>query len=410
MDVLQRFLNYIAIETTSDEASESCPSSSGQLELANVLTKELLALGLSDAHTDENGYVMATLPSNLDYDVPTVGFIAHMDTAPDLTTKNIAPRVLENYDGLPIVLNETYNIILSPDDFPDLKDYVGQDLVVTDGSTLLGADDKAGVAEIMSAVATLVHNPKLPHGKIRIGFTPDEEIGRGADHFDVTKFGATYAYTMDGGPIGELEYESFNANNAKVHVQGRNVHPGYAKDRMINALEIIQEFNALLPKHEKPEYTSGYEGFFHLTQLNGTVEKASCSFIIRDHDRKKFEYKKELFASAADFLNKKYGENTVSVELKDMYYNMGEKIDPVYEIVEIAKQAMLEEGIEPHIVPIRGGTDGSRLSYMGLPCPNIFAGGHNFHGKHEFVPVQSMEKAVKVILNIVNRYTTFNSK
>lgn len=405
MNVLNRFLNYIAVETTSSETSESCPSTTGQLELGKLLTKELHELGIHDAHMDENGYVMATLPSNVNYDVPTIGFIAHMDTAPDLTTKNINPRVLKNYDGTPIVLNEALNILLSPEDFPDLKDYIGQDLVVTDGKTLLGADDKAGISEIMSAIATLVHNPQLPHGKIRIGFTPDEEIGRGADKFDVAKFGATYAYTMDGGPIGELEFESFNANNAKVHVQGRNVHPGYAKDRMINALEIIQEFHALLPKQEKPEFTTGYEGFFHLTQLNGTVEEATSSFIIRDHDRTKFESKKELFNSAADFLNKKYGANTVTVELKDMYYNMGEKIKPVYEIVEIAKQAMLDEGIEPHIVPIRGGTDGSRLSYMGLPCPNIFAGGHNFHGKHEFISVQSMEKAVKVILNIINHFS-----
>lgn len=404
MNVLDRFLKYIAVETTSDEASKTCPSTEGQLVLGQLLVDELIEMGLSDASLDKNGYVMATLPSNIDKDVPTIGFISHMDTAPDLTTKDIKPRVVSDYDGQAITLNEELNIVLSPVDFPEMKSYKGQDIVVTDGKTLLGADDKAGIAEIMTAVAHLCENPDIPHGTIKVGFTPDEEIGRGADLFDVAKFDAEYAYTLDGGPIGELEFENFNANNVKLTIHGRNVHPGYAKDRMINSMEILQELHAMLPHNEKPQFTSGYEGFFLQTHISGMVEQSSTGYIIRDHDREKFEAKKELMHNTVDFLNKKYGDGTVDLEMKDSYYNMKEKVEPVYHIVDIAKEAMLELDIKPLIHPIRGGTDGARLSFMGLPCPNIFAGGHNFHGKHEFVPVQSMEKAVEVILGIVQGF------
>jgi len=404
MNVLDRFLKYIAIETTSDETSETCPSSPNQLVLGQMLVNELLEMGLTDAILDKNGYVMATLPSNVDQDIPIIGFISHMDTAPDLTTKNINPRVITNYNGEAVILNEELNIVLSPEDFPEMVNYKGQDIVVTDGTTLLGADDKAGIAEIMSAIAILVENPDMKHGTIKIAFTPDEEIGRGADLFDIKKFGAKYAYTLDGGPIGELEFENFNANNIKIKVHGRNVHPGYAKNRMINSMEIIQELHAMLPKNEKPEFTSGYEGFFHQTHINAMVEESSTGYILRDHSREKFEAKKVLIENIVAFLNKKYGEGTVDLEMKDSYYNMNEKIKPVYHIVEIAKQAMIDLSIEPLTSPIRGGTDGARLSFMGLPCPNIFAGGHNFHGKYEFVPVQSMEKAVDVILGIINAY------
>lgn len=404
MNVLDRFLKYIEIETTSNEASETCPSTPNQLVLGQMLADELLEMGLSDAHMDENGYVMATLPSNIDYKVPTIGFISHMDTAPDLTTKDINPRIVKDYDGGDIVLNAELDIVLSPNDFPEMADYIGQDIVVTDGKTLLGADDKAGIAEIMSAIAVLAENPTMKHGTIKVGFTPDEEIGRGADKFDVAKFNADFAYTMDGGPIGELEFENFNACNIKLTIHGRNVHPGYAKDRMVNSMEIAQELHAMLPKNEQPQYTSGYEGFFHQLMLKGIVEKTETAYILRDHDKDKFEAKKTLMENAVAFINFKYGKGTVNLEMKDMYYNMGEKIEPFYHIVEIAKQAMIDLDIEPLIVPIRGGTDGSRLSFIGLPCPNIFAGGHNFHGKHEFVPVDSLEKAVQVILGIVKGY------
>ena len=405
MTVLDRFLSYIKVETTSNEASNTCPSTPGQLVLGKQLVQELLDLGLEDASMDENGYIMATLPSNLDKEVPVLGFIAHMDTAPDLTTKDIKPRLIENYDGEAITLNEALNIILSPDDFKALKKYVGQNLVVTDGTTLLGADDKAGVAEIMTAVSYLVDHPEVAHGTIKIGFTPDEEIGRGADLFNVEKFGADYAYTMDGGQIGELEFESFNANNIKITIHGRNVHPGYAKNQMINAMDIAHELHAMLPWQEKPQFTTGYEGFFHQTMIQGSVEECHTAYILRDHDRSKFEARKAQLQGIVDLLNARYGEGTIDLDMKDMYYNMGEKIEPVYEIVEIAKSAMEDLGIKPLIHPIRGGTDGARLSFMGLPCPNIFAGGHNFHGKHEFVPVESMEAAVKVILGIVDRFS-----
>lgn len=404
MNVLDRFLKYIAIETTSDESSETCPSTANQLVLGQLLVDELKEMGLTDANIDENGYVMATLESNIEQDVPVIGFISHMDTAPDLTTKNINPRVVKDYDGKAITLNEELNIVLSPNDFPEMVDYTGQDIVVTDGKTLLGADDKAGIAEIMTAVAYLCEHPEVKHGTIKVGFTPDEEIGRGADLFNVEKFGATYAYTLDGGPIGELEFENFNANNVKLTINGRNVHPGYAKDRMINSMEILQELHAMLPMNEKPQFTSGYEGFFLQTHIKGSVEQSFTGYIIRDHDREKFEAKKALMKNIVDFLNAKYGEGTVELDMKDSYYNMSEKVKPVYHIVDIAKQAMLDLDIEPLIHPIRGGTDGARLSFMGLPCPNIFAGGHNFHGKHEFVPVQSMEKACEVILKIVEAF------
>lgn len=401
MTVLERFLTYIKVPTTSNEANPNCPSTENQLVLGQMLVDELLAMGIKDAAMDDNGYVMATIPSNIEKDVATIGFISHLDTAPDLTTVNIQPRIVEAYDGKAITLNEAKNIVLSPEDFPGMLDYVGQDLVVTDGLTLLGADDKAGVSEIMTAADYFMSNPDVPHGTIKIGFTPDEEIGRGANKFDVAKFGADFAYTLDGGPIGELEFESFNANNTHVTIHGRNVHPGSAKDRMINALEIAQELNSMLPKAERPQYTSGYEGFFHLHNLNGSVEEAKLFYLLRDHDTEKFEQRKAIFRSAVDHLNTIYGPGTVEADMKDMYFNMGEKIEPVYEIVDIAKNVMLDLEIEPIITPIRGGTDGARLSFMGLPCPNIFAGGHNFHGKHEFVPVPSMEKAVEVIKGIV---------
>lgn len=401
MTVLERFLKYIEIPTTSDEESTTCPSTPNQKVLGQMLVEELQGMGIQDIAMDENGYVMATIPSNIDKEVPTIGFIAHIDTAPDLTTVGIEPRVVKDYDGSVICLNEAKNIVLSPESYPSLLNYVGQDLVVTNGLTLLGADDKAGLAEIMSAAAYFTSNPDVAHGTIKIAFTPDEEIGRGADHFDVEKFCADYAYTLDGGEIGELEYESFNANNVHITIHGQNVHPGSAKDKMVNSMQIAMELDLMLPQAQRPQYTEGYEGFFHLQDMKGTVEETKMFYILRDHDRSLFEKRKALLESSVALLNQQYGEGTIDLDMKDMYYNMGEKIEPVYDIVENAKEVMIELGIEPIIRPIRGGTDGSRLSFMGLPCPNIFAGGHNFHGKHEFVPVQSMEKAVEVIKGIV---------
>jgi tripeptide aminopeptidase len=406
--VLEKFLKYISIDTQSDDSSETCPSTKKQLDLANLLFDELNKLGLKDVSIDKNGYVMAMLPSNLKKKVPVIGFIAHMDTSPDVSGANIKPKQIESYDGNAIVLNAENNVVLSPEEFPELKSYVGQTLITTDGSTLLGADDKAGIAEIMTAVEYLMKNPNIEHGEIKIGFTPDEEIGRGVDFFDVKKFGAEYAYTMDGGGIGELEYENFNAASAKIKINGRNIHPGYAKNKMYNAILIAMELNSLLPVNERPEYTQDYEGFMHLIKINGTVESASIEYIIRDHDKKKFEHKKEFISKVCSFINSKYPEGTAVLELKDQYYNMREKVEPVIHIVNIAKQAMEEVGVKPVIVPIRGGTDGSRLSYMGLPCPNIFAGGHNFHGRLEYIPVESMEKAVKVILKIIELYSKKN--
>lgn len=404
MTVLERFLTYIKIETTSHKASNTCPSTSGQLILAKMLVEELLALGLKDAKVDKNGYVMATLESNTQKDIPNIGFIAHMDTAPDITTKNINPRIVKDYDGNVIILNKDLNIELSPNDFPELLLYIGQDIIVTDGTTLLGSDDKSGIAEIMTAIEYITNHSEFEHGTIKIGFTPDEEIGRGADLFDVDKFNAKYAYTLDGGQIGELEYESFNACDATLIFNGRNVHPGHAKNKMINSMDIAQELHAMLPSTQKPQFTENYEGFFHQLYIEGTVETTKTAYIIRDHDLNKFQNRKSLMSAAVDFLKNKYGTNTVELTIKDSYYNMSEKIKPVYEIVKIAEKAIIDLGIKPLIKPIRGGTDGSRLSYMGLPCPNIFIGGHNFHGKYEFVPIQSMEKSVQVIVGIVKEF------
>lgn len=402
--VTDKFLRYVKIDTKSDEDSKTFPSTEKQFDLANLLVKELLEIGLSDASVDEKGYVMATLPSNNDKDIPTIGFIAHMDTSPDMSGENVSPKLVKNYDGGDIVLNDEKNIILSPKDFPDLKDYIGKTLITTDGTTLLGADDKAGIAEIIAAVEYLINNPDIKHGAIKIAFTPDEEVGQGADYFDVEKFGAKYAYTLDGGPVGELEYENFNAAGAKIYIQGRNVHPGSAKNKMINSMEIAMELNAMLPQEQKPQYTEEYEGFFHLTDIKGDVEETIVRYIIRDHDREKFEQKKKLITKVVEFLNVKYGDNTLTLELKDSYYNMKEKIEPVMHVVDIAKKAMEDVGVTPRINPIRGGTDGARLSYMGLPCPNIFTGGHNYHGKYEYICIESMEKAVDVVLKIIELY------
>ncbi len=402
--VADRFLTYAKIDTQSDETSKTCPSTEKQLDLAKVLIKELEEFGLEDIDLDENGYIMATLPSNTNKDVPVLGFLAHMDTSPDMSGTNVRPKIVENYDGSDLILDKQNNVVLSPKDFPELLEYTGQDIITTDGTTLLGADDKAGVAEIMSAMQYLNDHPEIRHGKIRVGFTVDEEIGRGADHFDVKKFGAKYAYTLDGGHVGELEYENFNAALAAVTVQGRNVHPGTAKNTMVNAMHLAMEFNELLPSDQRPEYTEGYEGFFHLIDFKGEVEETVFRYIIRDHDRDKYEVKKNLIRDCAEFMNKKYGSGRVKLEITDQYFNMREMVEPVKFIVDIAEQAMIDCDVDPIIKPIRGGTDGSRLSYMGLPCPNIFAGGHNFHGKYEYVPIPSMEKAVKVIVRIVELF------
>lgn len=401
--ILDRFLRYVAVETTSNDESDSQPSSACQLDLLRMLADELNAMGVK-ATLDEWGYVMATIPSNIEKEVPAVGFIAHVDTAPDASGKDIKPRIVENYDGEDVVLNQELGIKIPVSDFPEIKQYKGQTLVVTDGTTLLGADDKAGVAEIMNAVQYIVEHPEFKHGEIKIGFTPDEEIGRGVDKFDVEKFGAKYAYTMDGGQIGELEYENFNAASAKIHIQGRNVHPGYAKDKMINAIIIAMELNGMLPVQQRPEYTSGYEGFFHIVGISGAVEQASVSYIIRDHSMEKFQQKKALMQEVVAFINAKYGAGTATLDMKDQYYNMREQVEPHYHIIEKAMKAMEMAGIKPVVQPIRGGTDGARLSFMGLPCPNIFAGGHNFHGKLEYLPLQSMEKASEVVLNIISLY------
>lgn len=403
-NLTKRFFDYLKIDTKSDPESETCPSTEKQLNLAKVLVKELNDMGLTDVSVDENGYVMGTLKSNTDKKVPTIGLIAHMDTAPDMSGANVQPTIHNNYDGNDIVLNKEKNIILSPKDFPELKNYIGQDIITTDGTTLLGADNKAGIAEIMEAVDFLINNPDIKHGDIKIGFTPDEEIGRGANKFNVEKFNADFAYTIDGGEIGELEYENFNAAGAKVYIKGRNVHPGTAKNKMKNSITISHEFNSMLPADQVPEFTTGYEGFFHLYSTEGSVEESKLQYIIRDHCRESFESKKELMNSVADFINKKYGEGTVTVEMTDQYYNMKEKVLPVIEIVDNAKLAMEEVGVKPIIKAIRGGTDGARLSYMGLPCPNIFTGGHNFHGRYEYIPVQSMDKAVEVIVKLLHNY------
>lgn len=399
MDIVDRFIKYARIDTQSDENSTQTPSTQRQFNLAKEVEQEALEMGLSDVSLDNNCYLMATLPANSRKNIPVIGFISHFDTSPDMSGENVNPRIVKNYDGNDIRLNEAKNIIMSPADFPELLHHVGEDIIVTDGTTLLGADDKAGIAEIMTAMQYLLDHPEIEHGKIRIGFTPDEEIGRGADKFDVSKFGASWAYTMDGSEVGELEYENFNAASAKIEIQGRNVHPGYAKNKMINALHVANELVAMLPEKERPETTEEYEGFFHLISLNGTVDEAKLSFIVRDHDREKFEERKRLMVSSVETLNEKYG-NRLKLELKDQYYNMREKVEPAMHIIDYASRAMEEVGVKPHIRPIRGGTDGARLSFMGLPCPNIFAGGMNFHGRYEFLPVPSLEKASEVIVKI----------
>ncbi|WP_310558836.1 peptidase T [Flavobacterium sp.] len=402
--IIDRFISYVIIDTESDSSSETTPSTSKQWDLANKLVEELKVIGMQDVSIDERAYIMATLPSNVDHEVPTIGFISHFDTTPDFTGANVKPQIVVNYDGGDIVLNAEQNIILSPKYFKDLLQYKGQTLITTDGTTLLGADDKAGITEIITAMEFLIKNPKIKHGKIRVGFTPDEEIGRGAHHFDVEKFGCDWAYTMDGSQVGELEYENFNAAGAKITFKGKSVHPGYAKGKMINSMLIANDFINELPKGETPQETSRYEGFFHVHNLTGSIEETVLEVIIRDHNKKKFEKRKELITKISQKFNKKFvkqfGEDIVIAEIKDQYYNMKEKVLSVKHIVDIAEKAMKDLRIKPIIKPIRGGTDGCQLSYKGLPCPNIFAGGHNFHGKYEYVPVESMQKAVDVIVRI----------
>lgn len=400
MTVIERFLKYVTFDTQSDESTGVTPSTPKQMVFAKYLKEELEALGLEEITLDEQGYLYATLPANTDHEVPVIGFIAHMDTSPDMSGANVKPRIVKEYDGTDIVLSEEDNIVLSPRQFPELLNHKGEDLIVTDGHTLLGADDKAGVAEIVAAMDYLKQHPEIKHGKIRVGFNPDEEIGLGAHKFDVEKFGCQWAYTMDGGELGELEFENFNAAAASVVVKGRNVHPGYAKNKMINSLRVANEFMALLPADETPETTEGYEGFYHLIGVNGDVEETKVSYIIRDHDRAKFEQRKENMLQWAAQLNAKYGEGTVTVSLRDQYYNMREKVEPLMHIIDIAFGAMKETGVEPIVRPIRGGTDGAQLSFKGFPCPNIFAGGLNFHGRYEFAPVPNIEKAMMVVVKI----------
>ncbi|MBU3127306.1 peptidase T [Clostridium tagluense] len=402
--VVEKFLKYVSYDTKSDEESTTVPSTNGQMILGKQLVAELKEMGIQEVSIDDNGYVMATIPSNVEKDIPTIGFIAHMDTAPDMSGKNVNPKFVYNYDGEDIILNKENNIVLSPKDFPELKNYIGKTLITTDGTTLLGADDKAGISEIMTAVEYLMENPSFPHGKVCIGFTPDEEVGRGADLFDVKKFAADFAYTMDGGTIGELESENFNAAGAKISIHGRNVHPGSAKGKMIHSTLIANEFMNSLPANETPGTTEGYEGFYHLISLNGDVEGTKLQYIIRDFDAESYENRKTFIKNIVKTLNDKYGTGTVEIEIKDQYFNMKEKIEPVKHIVDTAFLAMKQVGVNPIMVPIRGGTDGARLSFMGLPTPNIFAGGHNFHGKYEFIPTFAMEKAVEVILKIVELY------
>lgn len=398
--IVDRFISYVKIDTESDPTSNTTPSTEKQWDLANKLVEELKAIGLSDVTIDKNAYIMAALPSNVDHEVPTIGFISHFDTSPDFTGANVNPQIIENYDGTDIILNKEENIVLSPSYFEDLLLYKGQTLITTDGTTLLGADDKAGICEIVSAMEYLINHPEIKHGEIKVGFTPDEEIGRGAHKFDVEKFGADWAYTMDGSQVGELEYENFNAAGATLTFHGKIVHPGYAKGKMVNSMYYASEFINSLPKRETPEHTEGYEGFFHLTQMKGEVEESEIQYIIRDHDRDKFEARKALMQKVADDMNTKYGKEVVTLEMNDQYYNMKEKVEPVMHIVDIAEEAMKQLDIVPLIKAIRGGTDGSQLSYMGLPCPNIFAGGHNFHGRYEYVPVESILKATQVICKI----------
>lgn len=401
--VINRFIRYIKVETTSDPKSGLHPSTPTQLAFSKALAKELDEIGFADVSVNDKAYVMASIPSNIDKEVSTVGFIAHVDASPDFSGKNINPQFVENYDGGKIILNKELGIEINPELFPELLLYKGQTLITTDGTTLLSADDKAGLSEIVTAMEYLINHPEIPHGEIKVAFTPDEEIGEGADFFDVAKFGADFAYTMDGGELGELEYENFNAAGAKVKINGRIVHPGFAKDKMKNSMLIAQKFLNMLPANEVPQHTEGFEGFYHLMDINGSVEETTMEFIIRDHNREIFENRKKIFSGIVDYLNLQYGEGTVELDLKDQYYNMLEKIKPVMYVVDVAEQAMIDCGVTPKISAIRGGTDGARLSYMGLPCPNVFAGGHNFHGKFEYIPVESMLKAVDVILKIVEK-------
>lgn len=403
-EIIERFTTYVKVDTQSDESVDTCPSTPGQLTLGNMLVDELKSIGMQDAAIDENGYVMATLPSNTEKDVPTIGFLAHVDTATDFTGKNVNPQIIESYDGKDIVLNEQLQVTLSPDQFPELSGYKGHTLITTDGTTLLGADNKAGIAEIMTAMDYLIKHPEIKHGTIRVAFTPDEEIGRGPHKFDVKRFNASFAYTVDGGPLGELEYESFNAAAAKITIKGNNVHPGTAKGKMINSAKIAMKLNSLLPADEAPEYTEGYEGFYHLLSIQGDVEKTKLHYIIRDFDKENFQSRKETMKRAVEELQNEYGQDRILLDMNDQYYNMREKIEPVIEIVNIAKQAMENLGIEPKISPIRGGTDGSQLSYMGLPTPNIFTGGENFHGKFEYISADNMVKAVNVIVEIAKLF------
>jgi len=398
--IIKRFISYVTIDTESDPNNPDFPSSDNQWDLANLLVKELKDIGMSDVTLDKNCYVMATLPSNLDYDVPTIGFVSHIDTTPDYTGANIKPKIHHEYDGKDIVLNKNENIVLSPSYFDDLLQYIGQTIITTDGTTLLGADDKAGITEIVSAMEYLINHPEIKHGKIRICFTPDEEVGKGAHKFDIKKFGADWAYTMDGSQIGELEYENFNAASAKITINGKIVHPGYAKGKMINSMSIAGDFILRLPSEEVPESTEGYEGFFHLHQFKGNVEQSILQYIIRDHDKDLFNNRKQFMIDLVAKMNSELGNNAIELDIKDQYYNMKEKVIPVMHIVDIAEEVMRDIGITPLIKPIRGGTDGSQLSFMGLPCPNIFAGGHNFHGRYEYVPVESMIKATEVIIGI----------
>ena len=400
MALVERFLKYVSFDTQSSEETEVTPSTPGQMVFAKYLKEELESLGLEDITLDEHGYLFATLPANIDKPVPTIGFIAHMDTSPDMSGKDVSPRIVQNYDGLDIVLCAEENVVLSPSQFPELLDHKGEDLIVTNGKTLLGADDKAGIAEIVSAIVYLKEHPEIKHGKIRIGFNPDEEIGLGAHKFDVEKFGCDWAYTMDGGEVGELEFENFNAASAKITFKGRNVHPGYAKNKMVNSIRVANRFCAMLPAHETPEHTEGYEGFYHLISFNGDVEQTTVAYIIRDHDRARFESRKKKIERFISEINAEYGEGTATLELRDQYYNMREKIEPVMHIIDTAFAAMEAVGVKPNVKPIRGGTDGAQLSFKGLPCPNIFAGGLNFHGRYEFAPIQNMEKAMKVIVKI----------
>lgn len=403
-ELIERFTSYVKVNTQSNDDSETCPSTPGQLDLARLLVDELKTLGMEEVTMDENGYVMATLPANTDKDIPTIGFLSHVDTATELSGEGVNPQLVENYDGKDIVLNEAQGVVLSPKDFPELHNYIGHTLVTTDGTTLLGADDKAGITEIMTAMAYLIRNPEIKHGKVRVAFTPDEEIGRGPHRFDVEAFNARYAYTVDGGPLGELEYESFNAAQATLTFKGKNVHPGTAKNKMVNAAKIAMEFNSRLPVEEAPESTEGYEGFYHLSSISGDVEMTKMRYIIRDFDRDNFNARKQNMENIVKSLQEKYGAERISIELKDQYYNMREKIEPVKHIVDIAYKAMKNVGVEPDIKPIRGGTDGSQLSYMGLPTPNIFTGGENYHGRYEYVSVDNMQKATEVIVEIVKLF------